>query len=750
MPEIKPSTFAWMLLATIVFAMLAARLRVFEVPTLTPSPAPSATSGPMVSSGGSERPEADDGTEFRATQTVDTRALFADRTPNQWVESNASIQQIQYQQALTETPEPTGSPGQVPSAPATVSLTPLDPNTPLSERRLSLPPITTGLTGQTQIESQSGTQAEPQAQAFQSSENSRPALNASDSLAPLELGEFLPGQTLTGQTVPGQKVPDPGITDAFSQDDRTLPRDQANAIVTKAEGANISLRLNNEELRNVLEMISLESGLSILPSEGVTGKVSANITNVSSMQALQAILFSTGYQIQHRDGFVFVGSPEDFVRMERVSQIPETRVYRPCFVSASELKQLVESLLTPTLGNITITSAAPQGLAVNTGGAGGGVTLGGDPNANGGGQNAGPLGANYTGNDILVIHDLPTVLARVDTVIRQVDVPPLQVAIEALILSVSLDDRHRLGVNLELLKGDGVRVVSGSMPGGLDNLETGQGLLSLGFLEANVGSFIAALDDIGETNVIAAPHVLALNKMSAEILIGEQIGFANTTVTQTAATQSIQFLDVGTQLQIRPHVNDEGLIRLEIHPEVSQGTVRSVGNLALPEKTVTQVTTNVMCRDNETIVIGGLIREEIDDAHRGVPLLGKLPVMGPFFRSRQRNTKREELLVLLTPHVIRDPADALPDHRVVEGFVDRRAQSIEPERKNWVIRKKEADRYYNLAANAWKSGNQIACRRYLEICLDIDPRNEQALSLWDHCLRESALENYGPPSDRSH
>lgn len=488
----------------------------------------------------------------------------------------------------------------------------------------------------------------------------------------------------------------------------------------------ISLRLNNEDLRLVLEMVSMESGLSILTSESVQGKVTANISNVSTMQALEAILANAGYQIQQRNDILFVGTPEDFRRMEEVSLESITRVIRPCFVSAAELEALLKPQLTPS-GTIQVTSAAVHGLAQSNS-TGPTTTLGSVGMGGNGGNGNGANTSNYTGNDIIVVRDVPTAVARVEELVQQIDVPPLQVAIEALILSVNLDDKHRLGVNLELLKGDGVRVVSGTMPGTLDTLETGQGLLSLGFLEANVGSFIAALDDIGETNVIAAPHVLALNKMPAQILIGEQIGFANTTVTQTAATQSIQFLDVGTQLQLRPHVNDEGLIRLEIHPEVSQGTVRSVGDLALPEKTVTQVTTNVMCRDNETIIIGGLIREEIDDTHRGVPLVGKMPILGPIFRSRSRNTNRQELLVLLTPHVIRDPADALPDPQVVNNLVDRRAAILTNERKNWVLRKQEAQRYVSLARNAWVSGNRLACERYATIAVELDPSVAESLS----------------------
>ena len=101
--------------------------------------------------------------------------------------------------------------------------------------------------------------------------------------------------------------------------------------------------------------------------------------------------------------------------------------------------------------------------------------------------------------------------------------------------------------------------------------------------------------------------MLCLNKQRAEILIGAQKGYVSTTVTENASTQSIEFLEVGTQLRIRPYIFSDGTIRLEVHPELSTGDVRVVEGFTLPDKEVTQVTTNIMCRDGSTVIIGGLI-----------------------------------------------------------------------------------------------------------------------------------------------
>jgi type IV pilus assembly protein PilQ len=145
--------------------------------------------------------------------------------------------------------------------------------------------------------------------------------------------------------------------------------------------------------------------------------------------------------------------------------------------------------------------------------------------------------------------------------------------------------------------------------------------------------------------------VLVLNKQRGEVHVGSQQGYRTAVATETLTADDVKFLETGTRLIFRPYVGDNGNIRLEIHPEDSSGSVNSQG---LPNKFVTQITTNVMVRDGHTIVIGGLFREETDRTRSQVPGLGSLPGIGAAFRHQTDNTVREEVIILLTPHIVKD------------------------------------------------------------------------------------------------
>ena len=133
---------------------------------------------------------------------------------------------------------------------------------------------------------------------------------------------------------------------------------------------------------------------------------------------------------------------------------------------------------------------------------------------------------------------------------------------------------------------------------------------------------------MGDTTVVANPRLMVLNKQRAEIQIGQQKGYINQTVTETSSSQSVEFLDIGAQLRLRPFISSDGLIRMEVHPELSDGTVEVENNFTLPNKTITQVTTNIMVRDGCTVIIGGLIKEELTNHHDANPRAGQSAVGG--------------------------------------------------------------------------------------------------------------------------
>jgi type IV pilus assembly protein PilQ len=302
------------------------------------------------------------------------------------------------------------------------------------------------------------------------------------------------------------------------------------------------------------------------------------------------------------------------------------------------------------------------------------------------------------------------------------------VAIEAMILSVALDDKNDVGVDFQFLRNKTHMRISGGSPLlNMGSLDVSSGGLKVGFLDSNLSSFVTALEQIGDTNVIATPRLMCLNKHRAEILIGQQLGYVNITQTQTSTTQSVQFLEVGTQLRLRPFIARDGMIRLEVHPELSTGAVKVQDGLTLPNKEVTQVTTNVMVRDGSTVVIGGLLRDELKTTTAQLPLLGSLPVVGPLFRHKKEQTTRSEILVLLTPRIVRPPQAYAEGEHVAREFHHRQmnyADQMMPLGKRYIGRK-----YFRRAQQAWAAGQQTEALRLINLSLHFDPMSRAALDL---------------------
>lgn len=179
--------------------------------------------------------------------------------------------------------------------------------------------------------------------------------------------------------------------------------------------------------------------------------------------------------------------------------------------------------------------------------------------------------------------------------------------------------------------------------------------LKFGFVGGNVSGFVRALETFNKTDILASPRVLVLNKQKAEIQLGRRLGFRNTVTNLTSSLQTVQFLSVGTLLSLRPYVSGDGMIRLEIHPEKSSGIIDQAG---IPQTNTSELTTNILVPDGATIVIGGLIDNQDELVEQGVLGVSRLPLIGPLFRTRAGRATKRELIVLLTPRVLR--RDGLP------------------------------------------------------------------------------------------
>jgi type IV pilus assembly protein PilQ len=528
---------------------------------------------------------------------------------------------------------------------------------------------------------------------------------------------------LAKQLQPRPTAPLPGDIPGIATPPAAKPPGET---TVKSEGDGLlSVNMTDANVREVLESLGRQGGMNVLVGKSVQGTISATLKRVSVTDAFDAVLKSTGYVAKREGKFVFVGSPTDFEAMEHALDKVGTRVYRPNYVTAAELQAIVQPLLTTDVGVVSVSTPSEGGIGADE------TNVGGD---------------GFAGADVLVVRDYEAVLTEVDQMVDLVDIRPLQVHIEAMILSVKLKDEDKYGVDFQFLRQyqDTLKFGMGNPAATLADFNFQEGSLKVGFLDSHLGAFLEALESIGDTNVIATPQLMVVNKHRASIQIGDQKGYVSTTVTETTSVQTVEFLEVGTILRLRPFISSDGIIRMEIHPELSSGDVTLKGNFTVPEKTVTQVTSNVMVRDGCTVVIGGLMREELSTTANQIPFLGNLPWVGFAFRSSTETTERREVIVLITPHIVYEPDTCDQGEKMACEF--HRRQSVYADKMTPLNKRNIGRRYARLAKNAMAAGDRDRALRFSEMAVHFDPLSREAIDLRSNIWQGNRNGDHALPS----
>lgn len=253
--------------------------------------------------------------------------------------------------------------------------------------------------------------------------------------------------------------------------------------------------------------------------------------------------------------------------------------------------------------------------------------------------------------------------AKIEAALRQLDVAPTQILIEASILEVTLNDELRYGLQW-YFNGS---INSAGTPG-LGQLTSGDtsriGVTNPGFSYTitnplgDVRAVLNALADKSLLNVISSPSIMVLDNHTAQIHVGDQqpVRSSQTVTDGGTTTTSIQYKDTGVMLAVSPSVNAGGMVTMDVEQSVTDvGQV----DIATGQRTFLQrqLASRVAVRDGETIVLGGLIRDNSNVGKQGIPFLHDIPVLGHLFGTTSDVTNRTELLVMLTPRVLRDEAD---------------------------------------------------------------------------------------------
>jgi general secretion pathway protein D len=263
--------------------------------------------------------------------------------------------------------------------------------------------------------------------------------------------------------------------------------------------------------------------------------------------------------------------------------------------------------------------------------------------------------------------------------VQQLDIPPLQVLIEALVVEVRRD--RQLGISTDARLGPTEINKIGTEASGVLNTGVGPGLgdfaikvMGIGGIDLEATIRIAA--QRGDVRIVSRPVILTENNHEASIVIGSQRPFVQ--VARALPTdapirdQVVQYKEVGTKLTVRPTISADGFVQLEVMQEVSSAT----GETQFDAPVISQrsVQTQLLVKDSQTVVLGGLSDRQRDVASAGIPILSAIPILGGLFGRWNRRTTETELFVFLTPRVIRNEQDA---ERYTKPMRDR-AEQVNP------------------------------------------------------------------------
>jgi len=383
----------------------------------------------------------------------------------------------------------------------------------------------------------------------------------------------------------------------------------------------MSLSMRNVELAEVMDMLSRRERVNILLAEEVEGTVSFSLYDVKLDEAIRAIANAAGYAVEVRNGNYFVLDHDETGKYVD-GGLTEVRTYEIQYADPVS----IESVLRPYLSSYGELTSLPE-------------------------------------RRVVMVEDTPQFLERIEDLLRNIDREPKQIMIEAKILEVTLNDEDSSGIDWsKAFTSDG-----GGGSFGTQGL-AGPGLSgSAGFFfdiaTPDIEAMLTALETNGRLRTLSTPKLLALENQEASVIIGDRRGYLVTTTINQVTSESVEFLESGVILRVTPAVDDNGRVLMDIHPEVSTGTVSEVG---IPSQTTTEVTTRMHVPGGKTVFIGGLIKHTLTEARQGVPVLGRLPGIRRLFSNRLKTNSNTETIVLITPHIVEDFSPQWNDEAITE------------------------------------------------------------------------------------
>jgi type II secretion system protein D len=293
------------------------------------------------------------------------------------------------------------------------------------------------------------------------------------------------------------------------------------------------------------------------------------------------------------------------------------------------------------------------------------ASLGGSSSGASGGSSGGSTGPTVSGPDasamkvgdkskMLVLSGTEADVSSATKLLEQLDVAPQQVMVEVKVVDTSPEAAEQIGLQwnfspLNFFELKSNTNVSG--PGPITSGATkGLGFGSISRFPWSFNAAISAMVTRKEAKILASPKVMVVDNEDANIFIGDTIRTKISQASTNGTTIQVLEFPIGIVLLVRPRVNADGRITMRVHPVVS--TITAIGADNLPQTSSREAETTVMVKDGDTIVLGGLIRDEMLKTVEEVPLLSKLPIVGQLFRWQSKSHRHSEIMVFITPHIL--------------------------------------------------------------------------------------------------
>ncbi len=403
----------------------------------------------------------------------------------------------------------------------------------------------------------------------------------------------------------------------------------------------ISMDFKDANLKDVLKIFSIQSGLNFIASEEIEDRtVTLYLENVSAEDALNSILRANNLTYEREPvSEIFIVREADVPEIDTITRIYTLNYARVKEESESNIKEIIERMLSEH-GKIMV-----------------------DKRTNS-----------------LIIKDIPIQFLQIEKVIARLDTMTPQVMIEAEIIETTMDMARFIGTEWggltgEILTFSGPRRTTGfPFPDRLTKDVAREVTLGI-FSASELRAILKFMEREGEARFLARPRILTLNNETATISIMTEESIARIETVDPVTgriTHAFERQEVGTILNVTPTINEEGFVTMLIEPEVSRTKVSRIDPDTRDPKR-RSASAKVMVRDGETVVIGGLKSTESIETYRKVPLLGDIPILGFLFRSEQIEKKETHLMVFVTPHIV------MQEH-VITKMEDIVRESIPPSR----------------------------------------------------------------------